>query len=104
MSVGDTLTGVFFARKGVCLNRERIGRRGVGRTNEIATMKADDDGMFAWLDICRDEDIDRDGVVVDGLIYDIVDVESGESVLDGCDLGGIHADELFDNNTIKKYR
>ena len=55
-------------------------------------MEADDHGVFARLDVSRDQDVNCDGVVVDGLVSDVVDVESGESLVDGCDLGGIHGD------------
>lgn len=91
VSVVDTLTDFFFAQ-GVLYIKSGGGREGEGGTNEVAAMKADDDGMFARLDVFRDEDVDCDGVVVDGLVCDVLDIKSGESVLDGCDLEGIHAD------------
>ena len=60
-------------------------------TDEIAAMEADDDGMFAWLDGFGDEDVSSDGVVVDGLVGDVVNVERVEFLFDGCDQGRIHA-------------
>ncbi len=66
------------------------GFRKVGTTDEIAAVEADDDGMFAWPDGFGGEDVSGDGVVVDGLVCDVVNVERVESLFDGCDQGRIH--------------
>lgn len=61
-------------------------------TYEVASVEADNHRVFAWLNGSWDEDINGDGVAVDYLIGDVVDIECGELLFDGCEHGGIHAD------------
>lgn len=61
-------------------------------TDEVASVEADDDRMFARLNVFGDEDISGDGMAIDHLICNVVGIESGELLLDSCDYGGIHAE------------
>lgn len=60
-------------------------------TDEVASVEGDNHGMSARPDASRDEYVGGDGVAVDGLICEVVNLESGELVFDGCDYGWIHA-------------
>lgn len=81
----------------ICIIRARDSglrcweRGGGGKTDEVAAVEADDDGMSTRLNVFGDEDVSCDRVGIDGLVGDIVDIESREFLLDGCDLSGIHA-------------
>ena len=59
-------------------------------TDEVASVKGNDYRMFSRRDRFRDENVGGDGVAVDYLIGEVVDVERCKLLLDGCDHGGIH--------------
>ena len=60
-------------------------------TDEVASVKGHDYRMGSRRDRFWDENVGGDGVAVDYLIGEVVDVESRKLLLDGCDHGGIHA-------------
>lgn len=60
-------------------------------TDEVAAVEGDNHRMFAWLDGFGDEYVSGDGVAVDHLICEVVNIESREFCLDGCDDCWIHA-------------
>lgn len=61
-------------------------------TDEVASVEGNDNGMFARLNGFGDEDISFDGVAVDFLVGDVVDIKRGELVFDGCNYSRIHTD------------